>query len=303
MCPFTRTTDPRITHPEKVFFPDHGITRAELAAYYEEIAPVMVPHFSWRPSRWSVIRTASAEKGFFHKDVSKGFPAWLERVEVPKKEARSTIRWSAICGRSSGWPIRTASRRTYGSRVLRSSTSRTSVSSISIPSKKMSLDTLGTAPLGLRALLDELVSRAGSRPPARRGSTSSSRSTARRTWEGREVCARRRDDTRRARHEASHTRIQQGDRRGRIYVDTGRNGYSATFAAPYAVRAKPGAPVSAPCSWEEIERGEVGPRTFTLRTMAKRVEDVGDLWADMPKRKRSLRRAIERLRRLVEKPK
>jgi bifunctional non-homologous end joining protein LigD len=90
------------------------------------------------------------------------------------------------------------------------------------------------------------------------------------------------------------------DRRGRILVDTGRNGYSATFAAPYAVRPKPGAPVSAPCSWEEIERGEVRPGTFTLRDMSRRVADVGDLWAEMPKRKRSLRRPIERLRRLVE---
>ena len=62
--------------------------------------------------------------------------------------------------------------------------------------------------------------------------------------------------------------FSKADRGGRILVDTGRNGYSATFAAAYAVRAKPGAPVSAPCTWEEIERGEVGPRTFTLRTMA-----------------------------------
>ena len=88
------------------------------------------------------------------------------------------------------------------------------------------------------------------------------------------------------------------DRAGRILVDTGRNGYSATFAAPYAVRAKPGAPVSAPCTWEEIERGEVGPRTFTLRTMAQRIDEVGDLWADMRKRRRSLRRAIGRVRQL-----
>jgi bifunctional non-homologous end joining protein LigD len=64
------------------------------------------------------------------------------------------------------------------------------------------------------------------------------------------------------------------------------------------VRAKPGAPVSAPCTWEEIERGEVGPRTFMLRTMAARVSDVGDLWSEMPRRKRSLRRAIEKIRRM-----
>ena len=70
------------------------------------------------------------------------------------------------------------------------------------------------------------------------------------------------------------------DRGGRILVDTGRNGFSATHAAAYAVRAKRGAPVSAPCTWEEIESGTAGPRTFTLRTMPARLAAVGDLWAD-----------------------
>jgi bifunctional non-homologous end joining protein LigD len=82
-------------------------------------------------------------------------------------------------------------------------------------------------------------------------------------------------------------------------MDTGRNGYSATFAAVYAVRAKPGAPVSAPCTWEEIERGEVGPRTFRLRNMPDRVANVGDLWADMRRHGRALRGPIERLRRMA----
>jgi bifunctional non-homologous end joining protein LigD len=86
------------------------------------------------------------------------------------------------------------------------------------------------------------------------------------------------------------------DRGRRIYVDTGRNGYSATFAAAYAVRAKRGAPVSAPCTWEELERGKVGPQTFSLRTMATRIADVGDLWADMASEKRSPRRAMEQVR-------
>ena len=92
--------------------------------------------------------------------------------------------------------------------------------------------------------------------------------------------------------------FSKADRSGRIYVDTGRNGYSATFAAPYTVRAKPGAPVSAPCTWDELERGDVSPRTFTLRTMEKRIADVGDVWSDMRKRGRSLKRPMERLRRM-----
>jgi bifunctional non-homologous end joining protein LigD len=75
--------------------------------------------------------------------------------------------------------------------------------------------------------------------------------------------------------------FSKADRGGRIYVDTGRNGYSATFAAVYAVRARPGAPVSVPCTWQELEDGSVEPRCFTLRTMAERLAAVGDLWADM----------------------
>ena len=60
--------------------------------------------------------------------------------------------------------------------------------------------------------------------------------------------------------------LSKAQRRGRIYVDTGRNGYSATFAAPYTVRARPGAPVSAPCTWQEVERGVVSPATFHCAT-------------------------------------
>jgi bifunctional non-homologous end joining protein LigD len=89
--------------------------------------------------------------------------------------------------------------------------------------------------------------------------------------------------------------FSKADRDGRIFVDTGRNGYSATFAAPYAVRARPGAPVSAPCTWQEIEDGTAAPRSFTLATMRDRVAAVGDLWADMRKRRYSLTRRVEPL--------
>ena len=94
--------------------------------------------------------------------------------------------------------------------------------------------------------------------------------------------------------------FSKADRHGRIYVDTGRNGYSATFAAAYTVRAKPGAPVSAPCTWEEVERGEVDPQTFTLRNMPARVAAVGDPWADLSRRGRSLKRPSAVLGRLLD---
>jgi len=75
-----------ITHPEKVLFPDEGITKGELASYYARVAPVMLPHIRRRPVTMERYHGGIGAPGFFQKDVSKGFPAWLKRVEVPKNE-------------------------------------------------------------------------------------------------------------------------------------------------------------------------------------------------------------------------
>jgi bifunctional non-homologous end joining protein LigD len=91
----------------------------------------------------------------------------------------------------------------------------------------------------------------------------------------------------------------KADRGDRILVDTGRNLPGATFAAVYAVRARPGAPVSAPCTWAEVEGGAVGPRTFTLRTMAARIGAVGELWSGMGDRRCSLGEAITKLQAML----
>ena len=74
-----------ITHPEKVLFPDVGITKGELASYYEAVAPIMVPHIRARPITMERFPAGIGQKGFLQKDLSKGFPAWLKRIEVPKK--------------------------------------------------------------------------------------------------------------------------------------------------------------------------------------------------------------------------
>ena len=69
--------------------------------------------------------------------------------------------------------------------------------------------------------------------------------------------------------------FSKADRSGRIYVDTGRNGYSATFAAAYTVRARPGAPVSAPCTWEEVEQGDVAPAVVHAAQHAGAAQEGG----------------------------
>ena len=288
-----------ITHPEKVLFPpdgDHpGITKAELAAYYEAIAPVMVPHIRGRPITMERYPAGIARKGFFHKDVSKGFPAWLERVEVPKKDG--TVHHPIVDDtRSLLWLANQncITPHVWTSRVP--NLYEPDVCVFDLDPSKDEPEVLRAAVLALRDLLGELdlpswVKTSGSKGfhvviplDAKAGFGD----VARFAHAVGTVLVRR--DPKHLTQEFS-----KADRGGRILVDTARNGYSATFAAPYAVRARSGAPVSAPCTWEEVEGGEVGPRTFTLQTMPARVEQVGDPWADMRRRRRSLRRAMARL--------
>ncbi len=75
-----------ITHPEKVLFPEDGITKGELAAYYEGMAPVILPHLRGRPITMERYPAGIGRPGFLQKNVATGFPAWLRRVEVPKKD-------------------------------------------------------------------------------------------------------------------------------------------------------------------------------------------------------------------------
>jgi bifunctional non-homologous end joining protein LigD len=67
-------------------------------------------------------------------------------------------------------------------------------------------------------------------------------------------------------------------RRGRLYFDCMQNAYGKTVIAPYSLRGVPGAPVSAPLRWSEVQPG-LDPRQFSLRTMPQRLREVGDLFA------------------------
>jgi bifunctional non-homologous end joining protein LigD len=285
-----------ITHPEKILFPADGITKGELASYYETIAPVMLPHLRRRPITMERFHRGIGAPGFFQKDVSKGFPEWLERVEVPKhggtvhhpiaNDVRSLL-WLANQNSITihVWPSRTPN--LYNPDIC--------IFDLD-PSNEDDLDTLRAAALQVRELLDDLGMPSWIKTSGSKGfhiavpldGKSDFGEVARFTHTVGRVLVNR---------DPEHLtqEFMKVDRGGRILVDTGRNGYSATYAATYTVRARPGAPVSAPCTWEEIESGAVGPKTFTIRTMAQRIAAAGDLWADMLKKKRSLKRPIQRL--------
>jgi bifunctional non-homologous end joining protein LigD len=289
-----------ITHPEKVLFPDDGITKGELAGYYEAIAPALLPHIRNRPVTMERYPAGIGKKGFWQKDVSKGFPDWLERVAVPKKDG--TVHHPLVTDvRSLLWVVNqnTITPHVWVTRAPKLYYPDVCVFDLD-PSRDDEPDVLRTTAVSLRDLLTELglpsvVKTSGSKgfhivvPLDGKAQTDEVERFAHAV--GKLMVAR---DPQHLTQEFS-----KADRGGRIFVDTGRNGWSATFAAAYAVRAKAGAPVSAPCTWEEVERGDVGPRTFTLRTMADRVAKVGDLWLQLKRSGRSLTRAQARLKRLV----
>jgi bifunctional non-homologous end joining protein LigD len=270
-----------ITHPEKVLFPDDGITKGELAAYYEAVAPLMLPHLAGRPVTMERYPSGIGKPGFWQKDVSRGFPAWLERVAIRHKGGSShypvvrdaaALLWLANqnCLTPHVWTSRLPD-------LL-----RPDLCVFDLDPSRDEPDVLRRVLLSLRDLLAELglaswVKTTGSkgfhvvvpldgRAPYGEVGRFAERVAAR-------MLAREPD--------ALTQEFAKADRGGRILFDIGRNGHGATFAAAYAVRARPGAPVSAPCTWEEVERGDARPRSFTLRTMAERIAAVGDPWAKM----------------------
>src|SRR3954471_5148046 len=74
-----------LSHPDKLIFPDDGITKADVAGYYEAAAPLLLPHVRERPLSLQRFRDGIAGQGFFQKEIPKGAPGWIKRVSVPKK--------------------------------------------------------------------------------------------------------------------------------------------------------------------------------------------------------------------------
>jgi bifunctional non-homologous end joining protein LigD len=245
----------------------------------------MLPHLRGRPVTMERFHKGIGEKGFIQKSLGKGTPEWIERVEVPKKGGvvihplinnERSLLWLANqnCITPHVWVSR-------------------------VPDLDPMQDepkVLREAAIALRDLLTEVgltswVKTSGSKGyhivvpldgKADAGVVSSFSNAV-----GALIVERN--------PKTLTLEFSKADRGGRIYMDTGRNHPPATFASVYAVRPRPTAPISAPCTWEEVESGKVAPTTFTLRAMAKRIEKVGDLWSDLHRTGQSIRAAAKRL--------
>ncbi len=285
-----------ISHPEKVLFPDAGITKGEMADYYKAIAPVMLPHLRGRPVTMERFHKGIGEEGFFQKSVAKGAPEWLEIAEVPKKGG--TVKHPLINDeRALVWMANQncITPHVWVSRVP--DLYHPDICIFDLDPSRDDPDDLRAAVLSLRDFLTELgltswIKTSGSKgyhiAVPLDGKADAGHVSGFTEAVGRALVAR---------YPKQLTQeFSKVDRDGRIYVDTGRNHPPATFAAAYAVRARPGAPISAPCTWIEVEKGKASPTAFTLRDMARRVAAVGDLWGDIHDNAQSLGDAVAKLR-------
>jgi bifunctional non-homologous end joining protein LigD len=287
-----------ITHPEKLMFPDDGITKGDVAAYYEAVAPFMLPHLSGRPVTMERFPGGIAAKGFMQKDVVKGFPEWLERVEVPKhggtthypivRDLRSLL-WLANqnCITPHVWTSRVPEL-------------MPDLCVFDLDPSHEDASVLRAATLAVRDVLAELGLPSWLKTSGSKGFhvvvPLDASATYEQVWRfarGVAIVLAKRD--------AAHLTLEfiKADRDGRILIDTGRNGMGATFAAAYAVRPRAGAPVSAPCTWQELEQGHATPQAFHLRAMAERLARVGDVWADLHAQPQSLAAPLARVEAML----
>jgi len=281
----------RITHPDKALFPD-GTTKADLAEYYRDVAPVMLPHVRDRPISMQRFNGGIERPGFFQKDIPKGAPEWVPTVRVPKKggtvehvlaNETATLVWLANqnCITPHVWTAR-ADKPDQPDRI---------VFDFDPPddSDHLHLDAIRAGALAIGDLLREkglqpFAMTSGSRgihvvAPLRRGPDSDTVRTVAGEW-AEELAARLPDQL--------TTSWRKEGRGGRVLVDAARNTYAQTAVAAYAVRAKPGAPVATPLFWDEIPDAE--PRGWTLRDVPARLEERGDPWKGIAKAAAALRR-------------
>jgi len=292
----------KITHPDKVLFPDDGITKADLIDYYRTVAAVMLPLISGRPVTMQRFPNGIGRGGFLQKQVGEYFPDWIERVTAPNRRTRNATTRDEV----TYVVCRTADDLAYlaNQSCITPHVWLSRAPDIYHPDQLVfdldpasaDLRVMRSAAAALHELLDELelpsfLKSSGSRglhvvvPLVPKAETDAVKGFSIAVAEA--LAARHPDDL--------TTEARIADRHGRLYLDIGRNGYAQTMAAPYAVRPLPGAPVSVPIDWSELDEFE--PRRHTLRTIADRLAGP-DPWAGLSQAASSLAKASARLTEL-----
>jgi bifunctional non-homologous end joining protein LigD len=285
----------KITRPEKILFPEDGITKGDLIQYYHRIAPRILPHLRGRPLALERYPDGIDQPGFFQKSVAHYYPSWIQTVTVKKVggtvkhvvcDDAATLVYLAnqACVTPHIWLTR-VDRLDYPDQVV-----------FDLDPSDERFEPVKATARSLKELLDQLglpayLKTTGSRglhvvvPLKRREGFDSVRAFAR---ELARVVVSQEPEQRTLEHRKSQ-------RRGRVFLDTNRNAYAQTVAPAYGVRARRGAPVSVPLDWDELTRRDLRSDGVTIRSVFDRLKKVGDPWTDFWRRGVSLSKARQKL--------
>ncbi|MEP6811680.1 MAG: non-homologous end-joining DNA ligase [Actinomycetota bacterium] len=289
-----------LSSADRVLFPDDGITKGDLFAYYEQIAPVLVPHLRSRPFTMKRYREGIAGDGFFQKQAPKGMPSWIptrrftthprdggaREVDFPLVDSPEALLWMVQmhCIDMNAW---------Y-SRVDKPDRPDYVVFDLDPPDDPGGFEQAIRVAHLVRGLLDEVglpghVKTSGADgihvlAPIQR------RSTFEATYAFAEAASRLLEQ----RHPGEVTTEWLKKKRSGVLVDHRQNGWGKTIASVYSVRPKPGAPVSTPLHWDELT-ANVRPQQFTMDAVLERVRTLGDLYLPVLEESRPLGAAAKRL--------
>jgi bifunctional non-homologous end joining protein LigD len=282
---------------DKILFPDDSLRKADVIAYYERIADLMIPHIENRPLTLQRFPNGIHAQSFYQKNIASYFPDWINRVSV--KKAGGTV--THALGNDVQTLVYLANLACITPHMWLSRTPKLEYPDVLIFDLDPSVDDFALVrrtALALRSMLEELglasfPMTTGSRglhvsvPLDREAGFDDVRAFARTVAESL-AGQNPRELTTEARKE---------QRRGRLFIDTLRNAYAQTAVAPYALRAKPGAPVAAPLDWDELSDRRLHSQRYTLKNIIRRIEAQGDPWKAIWQRPQSLAAAQQRLTR------
>lgn len=287
------------TNEDRVMFPAEGITKAEVIGHYHRVADVMLPEVRNRPLSVERFTKSIAEGGFFMKHYQKHYPEWLDSVTLDTKTA---VTYPVV--QNAAGLVYMANQ---GAIAMHVGTSRCDAQDtpdllvFDLDPPEGNFELVRQVAKILRELFEELGLGAFVKTTGGKGLHVVAALDATGTYdEVREVCHRI-AKLLCARHPDLVTlEVSKKARAGRLYLDLMRNVLGATMVAPYSLRGRPGAPVSAPIEWAELDGKGFSANGIELRDMKKRLAKVGDPWAKLREREVSIEAVAAALDELDE---
>ncbi|PTL83613.1 DNA ligase D [Vitiosangium sp. GDMCC 1.1324] len=267
-----------LTHGERVLFPEAGFTKADVFAYYRDVAPVMVPALEGRPLALQQWPQGVDAPGFFRQGVQSA-PDWLTTVRI-RHETRTLSHVVVDTPESLLWLANQSALtlHIWSSRVRHLKEPDWVLFDLD-PGPGGTFDDLIQLATSLRSYLERRELRSVPKTSGKRGLHVLVPLSPSHTYEQARTFAQETFEVLARRHpELATTERSKERRQGRLYLDADQNAWGKTLVAPYSLRALPHAPVSTPLAWSEVTP-RLDPRRFTLDTLRRRLDQVGDLFA------------------------